>query len=272
VYSGNIVSGGSIIQTQPLIPDQQAITSSLGFFAYAYFLIAPLTLYGYRLVRSPYLAAWSTLCFAGLLFELFPLIGLNILRDQWSLLIDIPLCIYAVAGIARLSAGHREILKRLTIPHIRILRVFLFLLFILSSIYIVVPAQQAPSFFTIFPNSIPSSLVQNTVPASDMESLGNLLTWTSRVMTPQTALITHAAINGWARAYFPSGKTIIDYGFSSPWLGVDQAQKMGFSSVFLIWWIPRLGWYGQTTIPSTFALIHVDGNVGVYTYSINQSA
>ncbi len=105
-----------------------------------------------------------------------------------------------------------------------------------------------------------------------MQSLRNALTWTSNNMSPQTALIAHAAIYGWARAYFPSGNTIIDYGFSSPSLGVDQAKEMGFSSVLLIWWLPGLGWYGQTSIPSTFALVHVDGNVGVYSYSINNSA
>ncbi len=136
-YSGAIVSGGSIIQTQSLTPDQQTITSSLGFLAYAYFLIAPLAIYGYHLVRSRYLAAWSTFCLAGVVSALLPIIGLNIMSYRWSLLLDLPLCVYAVAGLARLTTERSEILTHLRIPRIKILAVFLFLLVTVSSIYLV---------------------------------------------------------------------------------------------------------------------------------------
>lgn len=117
----------------------------------------------------------------------------------------------------------------------------------------------------LYPGLLPTSMVQDTVPLSDMDDLMQM-SWVATNMDSQTALITHQAIYGWARAYLPSSDSIVNYHYSDPMEGVKMAQSAGYSSVLMIWWVNGYGWHGQAFVPSGFVPVATDGSMVVYTY------
>jgi hypothetical protein len=140
------------------------------------------------------------------------------------------------------------------------------ILVVSAALYILVPAQHAMLYYAAFPSFFPTSMVQDTVPASDMASLRMILDWVQVNMRPGTVLITHQAFYGWARAYLPTTDHIISYGYSDPLDLASLARSMGSSTVWTVWWTPGLGWHGQAYLPTSFASIFQDGNMAVYTY------
>jgi hypothetical protein len=133
-------------------------------------------------------------------------------------------------------------------------------------LYIALPAQQAMPYYATFPSLLPTSMVQDTVPLSDMQSLKVTLEFAAENMGPGTVLITHQAIYGWARAYLPLEAHILNYAYSTPLDGVQMAKESGYSSVLMIWWINGAGWHGQPTVPSGFVPLLEHGNIALYAY------
>jgi len=93
-----------------------------------------------------------------------------------------------------------------------------------------------------------------------------MLHWVQIHMSPGTALITHQAIYGWARAYLPTNDNIVNYNYSEPLEGVKMAVSDGYSSILMIWWVNGTGWHGQPYVPSGFAPVAIDGSMAVYEY------
>lgn len=266
VYAGNIASGIGLVQAQPPVPSMEGISSSIGFLVFAYLPLAPLILVGARKVANRDLRTWSLFCVGAALTALVPSFGLVVMSYRWSLLLSIPLCVYAAAGLARLahSVGPPVdlvgLVRRKGLPIISAALVFS------AALYVALPAQQAMTYYTAFPALLPTSMVQNTVPLSDMASLRETLDWAAATMGPETALITHQAVYGWARAYFPLPERIVNYEYSSPLVGVEEARLQGYSRVLMIWWTDGLGWHGQPSVPNLFTPIHMAGNLAVYAY------
>jgi hypothetical protein len=209
---------------------------------------------------------WAVVLMGFALSTLVPFFGFIVMSYQWSLLLDIPLCVYASAGIARILGTSRPIINWSGLIRRKILPTLSVILVVSAALYIVVPAQHAVLYYSAFPSFLPTSMVQDTVPISDMGSLKLMLEWVQLNMRPGTVLITHQAIYGWARAYLPSNDNIIDYYYSSPMRGVSLAESQGFSSIFVVWWLPGLGWHGQAYLPNGFATVFQDGDMAVYTY------
>ncbi len=266
VYAGQLVSGIGLVHPQPPVPGVESVASSLGFLVYAYFPILPLAALGFGRVRWFDLRSWSIFGVVAAFTALLPYFGLIVVSYRWSLLLSIPLCVYAAAGLARLthSVGPPVslvgLLQRKAVPIISTVLVFS------AALYVALPAQQAMMYYAAFPALLPTSMVQNTVPLSDMGSLREMLDWTAATMGPGTALITHQAIYGWARAYFPMPERIVNYEYSSPLVGVEKARLQGYSHVLMIWWTDGLGWHGQPSVPIVFSSVYRAGNLAVYTY------
>jgi hypothetical protein len=154
----------------------------------------------------------------------------------------------------------------MTLVRGKITPLFLGLLVISAGLYIATPAQQSMVYFTVFPNDMPTSMIQNTIPLSDMSDLRILLDWAATRMTPGTALLAHEAIYGWVRAYLPSTVNVVDYWNYSPLAGVNIAKSLGYSSAVMIWWVNGSGWHGQPTVPSGFVPLKYQGSFVVYQY------
>jgi hypothetical protein len=265
-YAGTIAGGENIVQQQAPVPGLASLLPSVGFLGYVYLPILPLVLVGLRRVVSMDLRNWTIILLGLALTALFPLTGLLVMSYRWSLLLDIPLCIYASSGIARILTARRPTVHWRQILAKKILPIGSVVLAISAALYIALPAQNAVLYYTAFPGFLPTSMIQDSVPMSDMASLRAMLNWVQINIGPGTTLIAHQAMYGWARAYLPSTVPIVDYRFAGPLTGVDMAISAGYSSVLMIWWTNGSGWHGQPNVPSGFVPLTSDGNIAVYQY------
>jgi hypothetical protein len=265
-YAGIIVPGGSLVQPQAPVPGTDSLVSSAGFLSYIYLPIAPLVLLGLRRTHNVEMRNWTIVLVGLALTALIPLSGFVVMSYRWSLLLDIPLCVYASAGIAGILSTRRPTVGRAGLVQGTMVPVFSVILVVAAAMYIAVPAQTALPYYAAFPGLLPTSMIQDSVPVSDMASLRIILDWVQVNMHPETVLITHQAIYGWARAYLPSNDQIINYRYSDPLEGVKMAVSKGYSSVLMIWWVNGSGWHGQPYVPSGFVPVTTEGNMAVYSY------
>ncbi len=267
VYA-SLTSGGNVFRSQPNVPTLEGVSLSVGFLGYAYLPIIPLAVMGFRVVKNSELKSWSAICLGGALTGLLPFIGPIALSYRWSLALDIPLCVYATMGLlvfngrSQLTSGSVEWFRKRALPFASVLIV------LSAALYLSLPASQAMFYYSAYPSIMPSSMIQDTVPLSDMGSLEEALRWVATDAGPETALITHQAIYGWARAYLPDSVTLLNYGFSSPVLGVEMAKSLGYSDVLMVWWDNGSGWHDQPYVPGFFAPMHHVGNLVVYRYAL----
>jgi hypothetical protein len=264
VYAFEVTFRANLVQPQPPLPTANDLSSSVGFLGYAYLPLIPLMILGFRRVQSLALTNWTIICLTLTLTALVPFWGLNSSSYRWALLLDIPFCIYAVGGLNRLAGTFRPSFSFVGLFQRRILPIFSTFLILSAFLYMVLPAQQAMVYYTMYPSFLPTSMVQDTVPLSEMPSLVVLLRWVAVNMDSKTALIAHQALFGWERDYLPTTDRIFVYGFSNPGAGVERAKSDGFSSVLMIWWANGLGWYGQPNVPSPFVPIRSEGNLALY--------
>jgi hypothetical protein len=267
VYTGLIMTNVGLVSEQAPVPTLSSIGLNLGFLAYAYIALVPLILIGLRKVPNVELRIWSFFCIGIVLTTLLPFFGPVVQSYRWSLLLDIPLCIFAAAGLYRLvetlhlRVGWSTSLQRVILP------TFSAALIVSAALYIALPAQQAALFYTAYPEKFPTSMVQDTIPMSDLGNLRAMLDSAAARIGPGTVLITHQAIYGWARAYLPSlSDQIINYHYNSPLTGVQIARSNGYSSILMIWWTNGTGWHNQPYVPIGFKTLLANGDLALYTY------
>jgi hypothetical protein len=268
VYAGLVMTGVGLVSEQAPVPNLGGVDLNLGFLFYAYLALIPLVFIGLRKVPNAELRIWSIFCIAIVSTSLMPFFGPVVQSYRWSLLLDIPFCIFAAAGIYKLvefplpRIEFSKTLHRLILPGISTA------LIVSAALYITIPAQQAAVIYTAYPEQFPTSMVQDTIPMSDLGNLRALLDSAAARIGPSTALITHQAIYGWARAYLPSlNDRIINYKYNSPLMGVDLARSEGYSSILMIWWVNGTGWHNQPYVPSGFETLLANGSLALYTYS-----
>ncbi len=267
-YAGLIVPGRGLVSQQAPVPTLSNASSSLGFLGYAYLALVPLIFIGLRKVPSIELRIWSAFCIATVATAILPFFGPVVQSYRWSLLLDIPLCIFAAAGLHKIVESVQpgiewaRSFRRLILPG------FSTVLMISSILYIALPAQHAMVYYTAYPELLPTSLAQDTIPMSDLGNLRSLLDSAAARINPGTALITHQAIYGWARAYLPSlSDHVVNYRYNDPTTGVEMAKSAGYSSVLMIWWIDGAGWHNQPDVPTAFRELLQDGDLALYMYN-----
>jgi hypothetical protein len=267
-YAGLIAPGIGLVSQQAPVPTLTSTSLSLGFLGYAYLALVPLILIGLGKVRNIELRTWSVFCIATVATAILPFFGPIVESYRWSLLLDIPLCIFATAGLYKLVESVHPRLGSARNLHRLILPAFSTILVVSATLYIAVPAQQAMVYYTAYPELLPTSMVQNTIPLSDLGNLRSLLDSAAARINPETVLITHQAIYGWARAYLPSlNSQLINYQYNAPLAGVAVARSEGYSSILMIWWIDGSGWHNQPDVPSGFTILLQNGDLALYTYN-----
>src|SRR2546425_1331463 len=265
-YSGLVVPGIGLVRVQTSFPTLSSLGSSFGFLGYAYVALTPLILVGLRRISNIDVKIWTIFCVAIAGLGLLPFFGPNVQSYRWSLLLDIPLCIYAAAGLSRLTTFARPSIRWIGGTR-QILPIFSTILMVSAALYIALPAQQAMVYYTAFPGLLPTSMTQDTIPMSDVGNLKALLDSAASKMNPTTVLITHQAIYGWARAYLPSlADHVVNYQYNGPLAGVELAKSEGYSSVLMIWWVNGSGWHDQPSVPSGFAVLVQSGDLALYKY------
>jgi hypothetical protein len=235
------------------------------FTPYVFLPLLPFMLLGVRRRVTLEFKVWILSCASLAIITAIPLPLFRETSYRWTLLMDIPVCIIAFTGIKIVFASANRLSK------VRLLRgltrVGLPAIFIsLALLYVVLPANMAMPYYVEFPDFIPTSMGQNTIPSYDIGNLVQSLGWVTNQSRPDIALLTHQAIYGWARLYFPHPSQIVDYYYSTPSEGVQRAKALGFSSIYLVWWANGTGWYGTPDVPDTFMVVHTVGDFSVYMY------
>jgi hypothetical protein len=130
-------------------------------------------------------------------------------------------------------------------------------------LYAVVPAQSAFTFYTIFPQYVPSSMVQSSLPSSDYPNVVNAMLWVDSHLDPNSVLITQQAFYGWARSYLSPDKQVVNSFLSSPNSAIDQTGS--YTHVLTVWWIEGAGWF-QGSFPVGAKPLVRFGDLAVYEY------
>ena len=227
------------------------------FPLYIFFPLLPLAVLGLRKLSYGPLKRWLLICCLGLLVAGTPIsISSGIVTaDRWTLMMAIPLTIYA-AKIPQ-STWH---LSRPRFPRILWAPWFLVML-VLGGAYLVLPAQMAFPYYRFV---APTSMLQSTVPLSDSRDLALAIAWLSTNIQPGAVIMAHHAMYGWVREYFRGGNTVLGF---PPTVNLDEAlqqtSQQGYSKIYTVWWASGLGWYG-ITIPGEFVPVHSEGQMSVY--------
>jgi hypothetical protein len=257
--SGNF-SGGFEILT--LASHADLIVNMFGFLAFCYLPLLPLLIFSVKHFRKSnlQLKAWILWLFIPLLLVIissnFYSLG-GVLPFRWILLLTYPLAFYAVDGLSRIKWNWYKAGAGLILAII---------LATLSTGFMTLPNNQAFSYFGYFPQYIPKTMLQNTVPLSDCQDTNNALYWVKNNMPRTGHLIVHEAFYGWAELTLNSNQ-IVPYYFGTPETAAQKLQNTSSSPVYLIWWVHGVGWYGQQSVPASFTELYSSGNIAIYNYS-----
>jgi len=136
---------------------------------------------------------------------------------------------------------------------------------LLGVAFVVTPAERSFPYFAYF---APTSMLQSSVPLADSEAVVLSFTWLSSNIERGAVLMVIHPMYGWSRLFFHGNNTVMTF---QPGVTLTEALGLviqsGYSSVYTVWWENNQGWYGDPTVPSGFALVHVEGDFGVYEYN-----
>ena len=237
------------------------VVDTLGFLIFCYLPLMPLLFLGARRFKSNLqLKTWIFWVFLSLLLVIIsPNAFFAILPYRWTLLLAYPLAFYAVEGFSVIKRNSLKASAGL-------------ILTILSVSFMVLPNNAALFYYDAFPTYVPKSMLQNTVPLSDCQDTVNALQWLRDNMPNNSRLLVHEVFYGWASLTLNSSQ-LISYGFGNPEIVAQELEENdSVFSLYLIWWVNGVGWYGQPSIASTFRQVYQSGRIAVFTFVFPSSA
>jgi hypothetical protein len=236
------------------------LTSNISFLLYAYIFVVPFVLVGIKLRERSVFAPWMIACGIGLALSVLPGHVFQDIGYRWVLLLSLPLLLLAYEGYSKLrdSSSFKE----------RnwggVLRVMVLVSLSGSTLlYAVLPAQSALPFFTMFPQYVPSSMVQSSLPSSDYPNVANAMLWVDSHLGSDSVLITQQAFYGWARSYLSPDKSVVNSLLASPNSVIGETRS--YTHVFTIWWVSGTGWF-QDSFPVGAKPVVSFGDIAVYEY------
>jgi hypothetical protein len=226
--------------------------NTLGFLPYCYLPLLPFVLAGIRSLKSLELRVWIWWCLVGVLLGVTVSYVPVPLSYRWTLLMVFPLVFFAVEGFKHFN------FRRLRI----VLTGFVVLL---SFSFAFLPASLAFPYFRLYPNYVPSSMLQNSVPLDDCGDVVRALNWANASLRPSDVLLVHDAFHGWALLYVDNEK-VVCYGYENPETVAEGITA--YERLFLIWWVPSEGWHGLTTLSPHFVETYTSGRIAVYEWEV----
>jgi hypothetical protein len=109
-------------------------------------------------------------------------------------------------------------------------------------------------------------MLQNTVSIADCQDTANALQWLKNNMRSDALLLAHRAFYGWALSTLNRDQVVL-YEYENPGGTAQMVAQEGRCQIYLIWWISGQGWYGQSTVPSSFEEVYQSGRIAVYSYT-----
>jgi len=237
-----------------------SLLDTTSFLLYAYMFVIPLLLVGLGLRARSVFAPWVLVCCAGMILSVLPGHVFQDIGYRWALLLSIPVLIVAFEGYSRLQATRVSGFKNWA----RLVRVVVIVgLASSATLFAVLPAQSALPFYTTFPQYLPSSMVQSSLPASDYPSAVDAMLWINAHTDSDSAIIAQQAFYGWARAYLSPRKQIVNCYLASPTSAMGEVGP--YSHVFTVWWSNGAGWF-PGSFPVGAKPVVTFGDLVVYQY------
>ena len=252
-----IAPGLAVIGSPANLPN---LLENLSFLFYSYAFVIPLFVFGRRLHGWSLFSPWTLVCGAGLILSALPGYVFQDIGYRWTLLLSIPLLMLAYEGYCKLLTAGAFAAKRWN----GLLRLAVVVCLAGSAItYTVIPAESALPFYTIYPQYLPSSMIQSSLPSSDYPNVVNAMVWVNSHLNSDSVIITHQAFYGWARYYLSLDKQIVNSFLASPTSVIGET--ISYSHVFTIWWVKGTGWF-QSSFPTGAKPLILFGNIAVYEY------
>src|SRR5262249_29970008 len=112
-------------------------------------------------------------------------------------------------------------------------------------------ATTADRSFPYFSNFAPTSMLQNSVPLGESQSVARSFSWVSQNIQTGSALMVIHPLYGWSRLFFQAGEPMLSY---EPGVTLKTALMRtlgsGYNTVYTVWWVNSEGWYGETSVPN----------------------
>jgi len=229
----------------------EGVADTLGFLFYCCLPLLPFVFVGIRGFRSLELKVWSIWCLIAVLFPFF--LSFAPLGYRWTLLMVFPLAFFAVEGFRRFN------FRRLKI-------VLSGVLVFLSFSFILLPTGMAFPYFRLFPNYVPSSMLQNSVALSDCVDVVRALAWVNGSIGSDGVLLVHDAFYGWSLLYLNRSR-VVCYKYENPQTAAREMFANGYHRLFVVWWVAGEGWHGWSTLPSCFVEVYRSNRIAIYEYA-----
>jgi hypothetical protein len=239
------------------------LTSAAGFFLYCYVPILPLVIVGLRRFGNFQVRSWV---FLSLVALLIPMVSPSNLR--WVMMLTYPFAFFVVDALSRVKSVSWKrfglTLHRVVVGYLVFTMAFLSLGFMLMS-----PENCFPYFNTKICNGyiyqMPSSMLQNTVSIADCQDTANALQCLKSSMPADGLLLAHRAFYGWTLSTLNKDHVVL-YEYDDPAKAAETVAQEGHNQIYLIWWVNGQGWYGQSTVPSSFQEVYHSGRIAIYLY------
>jgi hypothetical protein len=190
--------------------------------------------------------------------------------DRWMMMLVLPLTFYATHGFVRILQSGRSL--AVTVWHVATVRVttraarrLMLASVAMGLIFITSPMFLGRAGVYVIPttvNYLPSTMLANTIPLSDVAGTVDALEWVNTAMDENTCILAHQAFFFWARLSVDEGHTIVYFNDD-----IDRAIAVGVehgpTQFFLVWWNVDIGWYGLQ-VPEAFVEIYRVGRISVY--------
>ena len=254
-----------------------------GLLLYCYFLILPLVALGFKRVKDWPLRLWVVWCLGAVVLLM---VSTNLpLYDwqRWVFLLVYPLLFFAVEGLDRLWSIWKDHQNKIRhqVPKVFAL-VYIIFLIVLSGFYLAAPPEdQIPIFskYNSYLAFVPSSMVQNVVPISNIPSLFACLNWVDSNYNNDSVLILHYGLYDLARLYVHRIPiVIVNHGSLATHIQNETklvvnminsskvALDSGNNTVYTVWWVSGEGWYGISSLPPEFKEVYQSGEMAVFSF------
>lgn len=237
----------------------------LCLFAVLYLVWLPLVFVGS--FRDKILDGWTLFLLVGSFNALItPFCALDF-WNRWMFMLVYPFTFYATNGFWKIRALQANGIK-LSLKRIKMLRKMaigtLSCTVLFGSLFMVMPVNFA--FFSSGNTNanFPSTMLHNTVPLEDVESVLVAISWLNENMTNGSCVLLHQAFLSWAELYLEKKRLIVYYTRDAE-MALNVALEHNLNPIYLIWWNRNIGWYGLT-VPQNFAAISNSGRISVFKY------
>jgi hypothetical protein len=231
------------------------VLNTLGFLVFCFLPLSPLVLLGARRFKNSFhIKIWILWIFITLFLAFIsPNASFAVYPYRWVLLLTYPLAFFAVEGFCRIKLPFKVVMAAVLV--------------VLSLGFVALPNNSALAYFYYYPNYVPMSMQQNTVPLSDCQDTANALQWAKTNMAADGRLMVHSVFYGWALLSFSSNQ-LVCYNFDNPDVAAHILSLDSNQTLYLIWWVNGDGWYGQPNVSANFTQTYQSGDIAIYQYSL----